>query len=69
MRKTYYIIQFNTNHSRYEAFGEDGKMIAYSHLSARTLALTVDDNKDYEQVFLNSRCGRTILDKINQHSL
>lgn len=68
MNKPAFIVKFNQTHNRYEAYNEDGVMIDYNSISGHMLVFSVED-KDYIQVSLNSRCSRTILDKINQHSL
>jgi len=49
---------------RYEVVGESGRMVAWS--PRFTLARLRLVNHGYDEVPLNSRCGRTILDKIER---
>lgn len=62
------IIKWNSAHQRHEAFNEDGREVAYSHISYRMLEFDMQE-REYEVVPLNSRLGRTIQDKIEQHSI
>lgn len=62
------VIVYSKTHLRYEAFNEDGRLLAYHYMTYHLLSLMVE-SMDYEPIPLNSRLGRTILDKINQHSV
>lgn len=62
------IIVYSKSHHRYEAFDENGSQIGYSPMTYHMLSLAAEAH-GFEPIPLNSRLGRTILDKINQHSV
>jgi hypothetical protein len=49
---------------RYEAWNEDGRWLGSAH-NYFSLADTLK-KEGYELVSMNSRCGRTIIDKLNK---
>lgn len=62
------IIVYSKLHGRFEAWNEFGGLVKYSYISFHMLSMELEES-GYEIVGLNSRIGRTILDKTNQHSL
>lgn len=59
------IIIYNTAFDCYEAFNEDGRL-TYRRGTYHFLSDYISNNTSYYEVSLNSRIGRTILDKLNQ---
>lgn len=62
------IIVWNRHHVRFEALNESASLIGYSYISFPMLAMEMEED-GFELVPLNSRFARTILDKINNHSI
>lgn len=59
-----YIIIYNRAHERHEAYSINARLICQGSYREVDLAR---DLADYQQVYLNSRLGRSIFDKLPLH--
>lgn len=63
------IILWSKIYERYESFNEDGRLILIRDERFRDDAIEAIEQLGYYIVGLNSRCGRTILDKVEERRM
>lgn len=63
------IVRYSRLHQRFEAFDEFGRMICHSIVRDVLFDILQSYSVPFEQVSLNSRLGRTILDKVEHQFL